>query len=204
MEGGRWPVSVVLVPPRGVASRLDELMRGLLGCVGEGHLLTGRDDAVHITVRALETHRAAASPDDERTPPWIDSLRRAVIGVPPLRFALTGLTLTNGSVMAQVEPLDTWPWVFMQRLGDELGSHGCFEKQGARRNIWYANLLHFAGPIADPEALIASVEAHRDIDGAEFAIEAPSWCASGTPGPGASSSSAWRPGQRRGSWIKGG
>ncbi|WP_091528130.1 hypothetical protein [Microlunatus soli] len=30
------------------------------------------------------------------------------------------------------------------------------------RDIWYLNLLHFAGPIADPDGLLDWVESHRE------------------------------------------
>ena len=43
------------------------------------------------------------------------------------------------------------------RLGDELGDDGWLERtvfEKGRDPIWYCMLVHFVGPISDPEALV--------------------------------------------------
>ncbi len=171
-EGGRWPVTVVCVPPSGVRRRLEELMREAVRVAGPGHFLTGRTDTSHLTVRALEPYRDAAAPDDPITGEWVAALRRACDAPPALPFRLTGLTLTTVSVMAQCEPLDEEPWRFMRRLRDELGPLAWYEDAWMERNIWYANVLHFAAPLRDAAGLIDWVAAHRELEPIDFVVEA--------------------------------
>jgi hypothetical protein len=153
-----------------VRRRLDELMRAAIVHAGRDHFQTGRTDTSHLTVRALEPYRDAASPADPGTGDWIAALRRCVAATPPLRFRLTGLTLTSVSVMAQVEPLDDEPWRFMRRLRAELGPLAWYEDAWMERNIWYANVLHFAGPIRDAAGLIDWVVRHRDVEPLDFTV----------------------------------
>jgi hypothetical protein len=169
-EGGRWPVTVVCIPPEPVRERLAGLMGAALAHTGPGHFLTGRPDVVHFTVRALEPYRHAAALDDPVSAEWIAALERAACATAPLRVRLTGVTLTRGSVMAQVETTDDAPWEFMRRLRAELGPLAWYEDQWMERNIWYANLVHFAAPIRDPAGLVGWVTRHRSIEPVEFLL----------------------------------
>jgi hypothetical protein len=145
-------------------------MRAALVHTGPGHFLTGRPDVVHLTVRALEPYRHAAAPADPVTAEWIAALDRAARATAPLRFRLTGVTLTQRSVMAQVETVDDAPWEFMSRLRAELGPLAWFEDQWMERNIWYANLIHFAAPIRDARTLVDWVARHRSLEPVEFIV----------------------------------
>lgn len=171
-EGGRWPVTIVCVPPRDVRERLHVLMREALVHAGPGHFLTGRLDSSHLTVRALEPYRDAAAPTDAITSDWLAALERAARRTPPLELRLTGVTLTRGGVMAQLEAVDDEPWAFMRRLRDELGPLAWYEEQWMERNIWYATLVHFAAPILDADGLVDWVQRHRRIEPVEFTVGA--------------------------------
>jgi hypothetical protein len=98
---------------------------------------------------------------------WRRALSRAASTTSPLRFELTGVTLAAGSVMAQLEPVDAGPWLFMAELGKALGPLASYEDG---RDIWYVNLVHFTGPIADPEGLVEWVAAHRSVPPVGFAV----------------------------------
>ena len=111
IEGGRWPVSVVLRPDQASAERLEQVM-------GE--------------VEAIE-------------------------------LELVGMTLTPGTVMVCAHPVDDSASRFMHLLKEQLGADAWYEA-GFRRDIWYANLLHFAADIAQPAGLIEWVEACRQLD----------------------------------------
>lgn len=173
-EGGRWPVTIVCVPPQAIRARLDALMREALVHTGPGHFLTGRPDSSHLTVRALEPYRDAAAPTDAVTSDWLAALVRAARSTPPLELRLTGVTLTRGGVMAQVEAVGDEPWAFMRRLRDELGSLAWYEDQWMERNIWYATLVHFGAPILDAKGLVDWVGRHRGIEPVEFIVDAAS------------------------------
>lgn len=166
VEGGRWPVTVVGLPDEESAERWDDRTTELLPLVGPGHFLTGRAEAVHVTVRSLEGYREAASPDEPIAARWIQAVDRtaqALRGAGPLRLSHTGFTLTSGTVMAQLEPVDDRSWQLMGELDHQLGELGWYEA-GQPRDIWYANVVHFAGPIADRAGLISWVQRHRRID----------------------------------------
>lgn len=171
VEGGRWPITVVCVPPEIVRIRLEQLMRAALVHAGPGHCLTGRRDTSHLTVRALEPYRDAAALDDPVTAEYLDALERATRRSTPLAFHLTGVTLTPGSLMAQLEPQGDAPWQFMKLLADELGPMAWYEGQGQRRDIWYANLIHFAAPILDARAFVKWVGDYRLMEPLEFVVD---------------------------------
>lgn len=170
VDGGRWPVTVVARPPQHVRAALERLMRETLAHAGCGHFVTGRQDSVHLTIRALEPYREAATPTDPVVRRWCEAMGRAAGVTPPLRFAVTGVTLSRAGVMAQVETVDDEPWRFMDRLREELGDLAWFEDQWMRRNIWYATLVHFTGDIVDPCGLIDWVGDHRTIETLDFTL----------------------------------
>jgi len=170
VDGGRWPATVVCIPAPSTRTSLERWMKEACELTGPGHFLTGRADANHVTVRALEPYRDAASPADAASGAWALAMRAAAVGTPPLRLHLTGVTLTAGSVMAQLEPVDDAPWAFMERLRAALGEHAWYEDQWEPRNIWYVNILHFAAPIADPAGLVRWVEAHRQVAAEEVVL----------------------------------
>ena len=66
LEGGRWPVSVVLRPPADcdLSRRLDNLTTEVADLAGPGHWHTGRVGSAHLTVRALEHYRHEVDPSD--------------------------------------------------------------------------------------------------------------------------------------------
>lgn len=171
-DGGRWPVTVVCVPPSAVRDRVSALMREALVHAGPGHFLTGRPDSSHLTVRALEPYREAAAPTDAVTADWLAALERAARDTPALRLRLTGVTLTRSGIMAQLETVDDEPWAFMRRLRAELGPLAWYEDQWMERNIWYATLVHFAAPILDADGLVDWIERHRAIEPLEFTVDA--------------------------------
>lgn len=177
IEGGRWPVSILLRPPEPVRGQLAGLAGEAARPAGVDHFLTGVGDSVHLTVRALEPYREAARETDHVTRQWTQALRRACARTAPLTFAFTGVTLTTSAVMAQVEPVDPAPWAFLRTVQECLGPLSWYEDRWARargrsRDIWYATLLHFAAPVADPLALVDWVGNRRRLPARHFTIEA--------------------------------
>ena len=165
VEGGRWPVTVVSLVDDASAARLDDWTSQLVPLVGPDHFLTGRAQAVHLTVRSLEPYREAAAVSDPIVPAWMAALdaTTAECVAEPMLLHHTGFTLTSGTVMAQLEPADSRPWQLMANLDAHLGELGWYEANEPR-TIWYANLIHFTGPISDPAALVTWVEQRRRID----------------------------------------
>jgi hypothetical protein len=75
-------------------------------------------------------------------------------GFAPVRLRLTGVTLTAGGVMVQAEPVGDAPWELMRRLRAALGPLAWYEDQWQERDIWYASIVHFAGPLLDAAGLV--------------------------------------------------
>lgn len=163
VEGGRWPVSVVLRPDGASAGRLQQVMAEVELVAGPGHFRTGIAGSLHITVRALEGYRASAGERDEAVQRYALAMRRAAAEVGGIELDLRGLTLAPGSVMVCAHPVDDSADRFMDLLKGELGDDAWYEA-GFRRDIWYANILHFAADIAAPEKLIEWVAMRRGLD----------------------------------------
>lgn len=151
-------MSAVCIPDEPTRDALTGLMHEALHYAGPGHFETGRSDASHFTVRALEPYREAASPKDPITDDWIAALEEVGRESPPIRLRLTGVTLSISAVMIQSEPVGDEPWELMQRLRAVLGPLAWFEDQ---RDIWYSSVLHFAAPIRDAPGLIDWAKARR-------------------------------------------
>ncbi|RYC12938.1 hypothetical protein [Nocardioides zhouii] len=162
VDGGRWPVSVVCVPDAPTRTVLADVMAEALVHAGPGHFETGRPDASHITVRALEPYRDAASPADQLSADWAVALDEVGRESPPIRLRLTGVTLTASAVMVQAEPVDDEPWELMRRLRAALGPLAWYEEQWQERDIWYASVLHFAAPVLDAPGLVEWAASHRE------------------------------------------
>lgn len=109
VDGGRWPVSVVCIPDEQARDALAGVTHEALTYAGPGHFETGRPDASHFTVRALEPYREAASPEDPVTHDWVAALEEVSRESLPIRLRLTGVTLSIGGVMVQAEPVDDEP-----------------------------------------------------------------------------------------------
>jgi len=163
VTGGRWPVSVVLRPDHACAERLEQAMTQVEGLAGTGHFRTGIGGSVHITVRVLEGYREAVGEDDQAVQRYARAMSRAAGEVGAIEVHLVGLTLTSGSVMACVYPADDRADRFMDLFENELGDDAWHEV-GFRRDIWYANILHFAADIAKPSDLIEWVAQRRELD----------------------------------------
>jgi hypothetical protein len=171
VDGGRWPVGVLLTPEPAVAARLDAVTTEAVRFAGPGHFRTGALDLSHFTVRALEYYRHDACVTDPFVRRCAVALRSAAARCAPVALRVTGLTLTAGTVMASAVPLDDAAWRLMDALREELGEDGWHEAD-FRRDIWYVNLLHFTGPVADPAGLVSWVAERRDLDLGSCLIEA--------------------------------
>ena len=170
VAGGRWPVSVVLRPDQALAERLGQAMTEVEGLAGPRHFRTGIAGSVHFTVRVLEGYREAVGQDDEAVQRYARAMSRAAREVRAIELDLVGLTLTPGSVMACAHPVDDNADGFKDLLKEALGDDA-WRESGFRRDIWYANILHFAADIAQPAELVEWVAQRRELDLGHAAID---------------------------------
>lgn len=159
VNGGRWGMSVVLVPDAATTEALAGTTAEAITLAGDGHWPTGAPEAVHVTVRAIEPHRTAPPPGG-LADRCAQALARAAAAAPPIGLTFTGLTLTPSGVMACASPTDDAADRFADRLAHELGPDGWFEA-AFQRDIRYATLVHFTGDIRDPHALVRFVAERR-------------------------------------------
>jgi len=158
----RWGVSALLRPNSRAAASLETLAREAAAVAGDGHWLTGAVGNSHLTMRALEYPRDDVGDDDPCVARYADALRAAAVGVRPLTFEVTGLTLTRLSVMACALPLDEAADRLSAAYAQALGPDAWLEKE-FHREIWYLNLVHFAAAVRDPQRLIGWVAERRRV-----------------------------------------
>jgi len=157
----RWGVSVILRPDRDAAAVIESTALEAAAVVGPHHWLPGAAATSHLTVRGrLEPHRAAIPDGDPRVATYAAALGKAASDPSPIRFALTGLTLTPVSVMACAAPADAAADELAEAFADQLGAAG-LPGIGRPADIWYVNLVYFTGPVRDAGALVDWVTARR-------------------------------------------
>lgn len=167
-DSPRWGVSVILRPDAGAADRLDAVTRQALEVAGPGHWPTGRLGSGHLTVRGLEAYREPVTADDPAVERYATAVQKAAATAGSPEFAMTGLVLVPGAVLAVAEPADAAAEALRGLLADGLAEDGHFEDDGYRQGLWWATLVHFAAPLADPAALVDWVEAGRALDLGRF------------------------------------
>lgn len=160
VDGGRrWGLSVLVRPQPDLAARLDAVTRELLAPAGPGQWATGAADTSHLTLYSLEPHRTVLPPEDPAASRYAEAVRRVGASCGPAAFAVTGLALTPGGVVAACEPVDDAARALRPALVAALD--GDVFEAAYRGDQWWMSLLHLAAPVARPADLVALVERHR-------------------------------------------
>ena len=107
--------------------------------------------------------------DDPLVARYAAALHAATTGIGPIRFAVTGLTLTPHSVMACAIPADATADDLAAAYAETLGDDGWHEGE-FRRDFWYLNLVHFAAPVRRPDELADFVAARRTAELADVLV----------------------------------
>jgi hypothetical protein len=164
VDGGtRWGLSVVLRPDRGAAPVLARLTDEAMALAGAWHWPTGTADSSHFTVRSLERPRESVLDGDPAIARYLRALRAAAARSKPIGFRLSGVTMPDSCVMACAEAVDGAVDDFAAALAEELGGDAWHE-DGFNRDIWYATLIHFTGPVDRPAELVEWVRERRRAD----------------------------------------
>jgi len=161
VDGGRWGIAVILKPDTTLTHQLADLTKDAMRIAGRHHWPTGSLTAVHFTVRALEWFRTEVPEDDPSVARYTAALQRAAERAKPVALTVRGLTLSPSCIMACAEPTDGTAADFAQALAEELGADGWLEAD-FNRSIWYSTLVHFAGPIDDPQRLVTWITERRE------------------------------------------
>lgn len=165
----RWGLSVLARPDDALAARLDEVARDLALLAGPGQWATGARDRSHLTLYSLGPHRFGVTPEDPEARSYAEAVRHAARVCAPGTFAVTGLALTPGGVVASCVPLDEGTRRLRPSLVDALG--GDVFEASYRGDQWWMTLLHLAAPVQQPAELVAFVEARRDEPFGELRVD---------------------------------
>jgi hypothetical protein len=178
----RWGISALLRPDPSATDALDQITHLAAAAAGGAHWTTGAAVSSHLTLRSLEPFRSHVPVDDPLVERYAVALRSAAAGIGPIRFTVTGLTLTSHSVMACAVPADSAADDLAAAYADALGSDGWHEGE-FQRDYWYLNLVHFAEPIGRPDELVGFVADRRTAELADLlvaAIQITQWRHAGT------------------------
>lgn len=175
-DGDRWGPSVVLRPDAKTLSRVERWVLEVLPLVGPGHWATGSSKTAHITVRSLGPRRSSDSAG-ELTERFGRAVAAASEAVGSVQFDMGAVLLSPISVMLALHPVGDSAARLAAALEEALGQEGWFEK-GRPRDIWYLNVVHFTGSIADPRGLVQWVETRDGSEGSPVhaeSLEAVQW-----------------------------
>ena len=157
----RWGIGAVLRPDPAAAHVIGQAAIAAAAIIGEHHWLAGAAGRSHLTLHAgIEPYRPAVPPADPMVPRYAAALRSAATGIGPIRFTVTGITLTPISVMACAAPVGTAADDLAAAFSAALSAQGC-GGNAAGPGIWYLNLVYYTGPVRSPHALIDWVDARR-------------------------------------------
>lgn len=162
-DGLRWGPSAIVRPDADARPQIADLASEAQGIAGPGHWVTGSPVSAHVTVRSLEPRQAGVS-DHELTARYQPAVDTAAKAAGSLRFQARAVLVSPISVMLALTPVDETADRVSTALAEALGPQGWFEAARVR-DIWYLNLVHFTGPIADPPALVRWVDAHDTAAG---------------------------------------
>jgi hypothetical protein len=168
----RWAVGAVLRPDPQAAEAIEQAAKAAAAVVGPNRWLAGAAGSSHLSLRrGLERYRRPIPPGDPRVARYAAALRSAAKATGPVRYAVTGLTLTPVSVMASAIPADTAAEDLATAFDAALHAEQCHDA-GAIPELWYVNLVYFTGPVRDAEELIGWVEARREMHLADVRVAA--------------------------------
>lgn len=163
-EGGRWGLSVIASLDPVAGGLLDRWASQAGALAGEKHWRTGATGAAHVTVRALQQHRAGVDARDPFAARCAGAVVRAATGAGPVVFEVRGLAISPACVLACLYPVDDAAGRLAGAVRRELGPDDGWLEESYTRTIWYSSLLHFTGGIDDAQGLAQWVRTRRDID----------------------------------------
>jgi len=160
----RWGIGAALRPDPAAAAVIEDCARQAAAVIGGSPWLAGATQSSHLTLRAgLEPYRSCVPDGDRQTARYAAALRHATRGAAPLRFAVTGLTLTPVSVMACAAPAGSAAGELAAAFGAALPALNGQAAPGRTPDFWYLNLAYFTGPVRQPGRLIDWVAARRSV-----------------------------------------
>ncbi|HEY6740266.1 MAG TPA: hypothetical protein VI076_15590 [Actinopolymorphaceae bacterium] len=164
-DQGRWGVSFLLRPDAVAVERLAALATRAGALIGPRQCWTHGTDSLHVSVRALEPHRATVALDDPRVSAYVRALHETAAKAALVALRLVGLTLSPRGVLACGVPADGAAESLRDLLGAALAARNVDEfESGRTRDMWHSTLVHLTGPVADPRGLVDWVCQRRRVE----------------------------------------
>lgn len=163
VEGGRWPVSAVIMIGGELGDRLAALTAELVGLTGPGQFHTGSSGSAHLTVRALERYRPVLPDDGPAVARYAAALRSSCARSDAFEVSLTGLSVTPLAVVARVDVGAREVTELSARFADDLGPDDWLERDHVARTFRHLTLLHFGAALARPRSLLDWVSDRRTL-----------------------------------------
>lgn len=148
----RWGLAMLFRPDSKMLARLAEFGSRISAAAGGNHWAHGVD-GLHVSLRPLERFHEQVGDISG----YVAALQAAVAGRRATRVGIRTVSPHPGGVAVHVHPHDNTLDQISSRLGP-IGKWGDWT-----RDIWYSNLVHFAGPV-DVDDLIDWTDEHRDTD----------------------------------------
>ena len=164
VDGGRWGLSVIARLDQAAGGRLDHWARRVGAFAGGKHWRTGAAGSAHVTVRAIQPHRAGLGARDPFVTRCAAATVRAATGAGPVVFEVRGLAVSSACVMACLYPVDDLAGRLAGAVRREFGPDDGWLEESYTSTIWYSSLLHFTTGIDDAVGLVRWVRAHRYVD----------------------------------------
>lgn len=160
---------MIFRPDAATGESLDRLTNDARLIAGDAHWATASAGSAHMTMRGLEPYRVPIGDDDPAVARYAQALTTAARNQGAVRFDLCGLLVTPTSVMLRATPGNETVTRMRPALDRALGDDGWYELN-YQRDIWFLNLIHFAGPIARPAELVEWVEDRAGLTVGEIIV----------------------------------
>jgi hypothetical protein len=171
----RWGLSAVFRP---WSSAFADCAAACAELIGPRGVVYGEDN-LHVTLRSFEGWRSEVGSEDEALPVYRDALASIVADGPAPRVRFRGLTASASGVLVQGWPLDDvqalrtrlHAVLHDRLLAAGLPMTGPEASRGDLRRTVHATLAMYGPTVAEPHALSAFVERHRETDFGEQRFE---------------------------------
>lgn len=163
VDGGpRWGVSAILRPRGDVVERLRSVAASIAHMIGPGHWVHGKE-SLHTTLRSFEPYSTRDMDDDLRVGAYADAVAEACDGFAPVSLTLQGVAPHSGGIMMVGKEEPQGLPLLQQRLAAALQARDVVDDEADfTRDLWYVQLVHFAGPVHDPTALVKWGDERRE------------------------------------------
>lgn len=163
VEGqNRWGVTMLLRPDPAMLDTLTAFAQQIAAVAGPGQWAHG-PDLLHVSLRSLAQYQEDIAATDPQIAAYAAALNEAADDTPPILASVRTVNPHPHGIGVHVHPHGPALDQLYQRLNKTLHARGLGEYEYWTRDMWYINIVHFAGPV-EVDALLAWSDPHRDLE----------------------------------------